>query len=86
MAPNVEVVGLTAYDAAAVTPNDVTDLPDGPTTVGLWVGGAGDLHVTMHSGSEVTFAAVPAGTLLRVAVRRVWAIGTTATNIVALYR
>ena len=85
MAANVEVFGLIAHDAVQVTPDDAADLPGGPTNVGLWVGGTGDLHVTMHSGAEVTFKAVPAGTLLRLAVRRVWATGTTATNIVALY-
>lgn len=85
MAPNVEVFGMVAHDAIAVSPSDASDLPGGPTNVGLWVGGAGDVHVTMHSGAEVTFAAVPAGTLLRIAAKRVWATGTTATNIVALY-
>ena len=82
---NVEVEGLLAHRAVAVTPSDAADLPDGVTTVGLYVGGAGDVHVTLQGGSDVTFKSVPGGTLLRVAARRVWATGTTATNIVALY-
>ena len=51
----------------------------------LWIGGAGNVSVEMEKkGSAVVFKAVPVG-LLRVAVTRVNAEGTTATNIVALY-
>lgn len=53
---------------------------------GVWVGGAGNVKVTMQrDGTQVTFTAVPAGTLLPVAASRVWATGTTATLMVALY-
>lgn len=68
--------------AGAVTPNNVTNLP--ATTKALWVGGAGAISVEI-GGATVVFAAVPAGTRLPIAVTRVNATGTTATNIVALY-
>lgn len=66
--------------AAAVTPNDATDLLE--TTLSLYIGTAGTLKVTMVDGSVVTYAAITAGRHpLR--VKRVWATGTSATNIVA---
>lgn len=72
-----------AKDAKAVTPSDTVSMECGRA---LYVGGAGDLTVVMREESNVvTFAAVPAGTVLPMQVRRVNATGTTATNIVALY-
>ena len=73
-----------AQNAAAVTPNDSTDL----TTFarGLYVGGAGDVVVDMvGSGSTITFAGVAAGTILPIRVSRVRSTSTTATDIVALW-
>ena len=71
-----------ASGAAAVTPSDSTEL--GPCRA-LYVGGAGNVVVWMPGRSDnITFLAVPAGTILPVMARRVMA-ATTATNIVALY-
>jgi hypothetical protein len=70
------------HDAAAVIPSDTTDLPK--VARGLHIGGAGDVKLTLWSGATVTLAGIPAGTERRVVARRVWATGTTATNIVAL--
>ena len=78
---NTILTGFIARDAVAVTPNDSTDLAKMPR--GLAVTGAGVIKVTMESGSVVTLPA-PVG-LLGYAVKRVWATGTTATGIVALY-
>lgn len=72
-----------ADDCAAVTPSDSTDLPT--IARALYVGGGGDLVITTKVGSTVTFADVPAGSLLPVRARRVRATGTGATNIVALW-
>jgi hypothetical protein len=72
-----------ADDAVAVTPSDSTDLAT--VTRALYVGGAGAVAVQMLGGEEVTFAAVPAGTVLPVRVQRVMASGTTATLIIALW-
>lgn len=71
-----------AHSAYAVTKSDTTVLP---TTRGLYVGGAGDVAVTMaEDQNNVTFTAVPAGSILPVQVTKVLSTGTTATAIVAL--
>ncbi len=77
--------GLTspADNASAVTPSDSTDLAY--TSRALYVGGAGNLVVTMVGGGDVTFTAVPAGSILPIRVSRVKATSTTATSIVNLY-
>jgi hypothetical protein len=79
------VEGLTspADNATAVTPSDSTDLAY--TSRALYIGGAGNLVVTMAGGGDVTFSAVPAGSILPIRVSRVKATSTTATSIVNLY-
>jgi hypothetical protein len=72
-----------ASDGAAVTPNNGADLPTSARA--LYIGTAGDVKVDMVSGTTLTFTAVPAGVILPVRARRVYATGTTATNIVAIY-
>lgn len=73
---------VAAHSAYAVTKSDTTVLP---TTRGLYVGGAGDVAVTMaEDQNNVTFTAVPAGSILPVQVTKVLSTGTTATAIVAL--
>jgi hypothetical protein len=74
--------GGAAYGAFAVTPDDDADLDF--VTLGLWVGGAGDVAVVMESGDTVTFEAVTAGTLLPIRVSRVLETDTDATSIVGL--
>ena len=66
----------------AVTPNDSTTLAE--TTRALYVGSAGAIAVLMASGASVTFAGVPAGTMLPVRVSKVMATGTSATDIIGL--
>jgi len=51
----------------------------------LYVGGAGDVKVVTVGGSTVIFSAVPAGTILPVAVVRVFSTGTTATSLVGMW-
>ena len=70
-----------AHWGVAVTPSDATVLQ---TTKALYIGGAGNVAVTMAGdGATVTFIAPPVGTILPIAVTKVRA-ATTATNIVAL--
>lgn len=69
-------------DAAAVTPSDSADLPQFSV---IYVGGAGNVKVTTAQGSAVTFSGVNAGTVIPVRVRRVWATGTTATLLTAVF-
>ena len=88
MAVNVGHRTLEAsyLEAAAVTPDNDADLPGG-TCGGLWIGTAGDgtLRVITSQGTQVDFAAVASGALLKLAVRRVMQTGTGASEIVALY-
>ncbi len=73
-----------ARAAAAVTPNDDTDLAGGCR--GLYVGTGGDLALILAEDSAaVTFKNAISGTVLPLCVKRVKATGTTATDIVALY-
>lgn len=72
-----------AHSAAAVTTSDSTVLP---VTRALYIGGAGNITVTMaEDGNNVTFVGVLAGMVYPLQVSKVLATGTTATNIVALY-
>jgi hypothetical protein len=76
--------------AAAVTPSNTVDIPSitgGTSNNGcvLYVGGAGNLRVDTIGGDDVTFTGVLAGSFIPVQVTRVYATGTTATSIVALW-
>lgn len=52
----------------------------------LFVGTKGNLKVTLYGGTEVTLKNVPSGTFLRgIYVNKVFATGTTAKDIVAIY-
>ena len=73
---------VSAYDAAAVTLSDSTELA--PTRA-LYIGGSGNLKVTMAYGTDVTFSGLSAGSILPIQVTKVWATGSTATLVVALY-
>ena len=77
--------GLTspAQDAFAITPHDTNDLAN--FSRAIWVGGTGDVKVDMVGSGTVTFTTVPAGYMLAVRVSRVYATGTTATALVAIY-
>lgn len=68
----------------AVTPNDTTMLPDGPAR-GFYCGGAGNIKVLTTAGDAVTLTAIAIGVLHHVQIKQVFATGTTATLIVALY-
>ena len=70
------------YNAAQVTPDDGSDLST--MSRALYVGNTGDIQVTMAGGATVLLRNVPAG-LLPLRVARVFASGTTATDIVAVW-
>lgn len=74
---------VPALGAATVAPNDGVDLAREGR--GLYVGAAGDLKATLHDGSVVTFAAIGVGVIHPVRIKRVWATGTTATNILVVF-
>lgn len=80
---------LNANITAAVSKNYIVYQASSQTTIGnygcyLYIGGAGNVNVTTIGDDSVTFAGIPAGTILPVQVRRLRA-GTTATNIIALW-
>ena len=69
-------------DAAAVTPSDSADLAQVSV---IFVGVGGNVKVTTAQGTAVTFTGVNAGAVLPVQVRRVWATGTTASSMTAVF-
>ena len=69
-----------ATGAAAITPNDSSEVDFN----GIYVGGAGNLTVTLLDGSVVTLTAVIVGTIYPLRVTKVLATGTTATNLIGL--
>lgn len=76
--------GLSARNAAVVTPSDDNDLAQ--VTRGVFVGGAGNLNVNMAgTGTSLTITGVPAGAFLPISVSRIRSTSTTATNIVAFW-
>lgn len=70
-----------ASSAAAVTPG-TSALAN--TTRAIYVGGDGNVAVTMLDGQDVTFSGVTAGALIPVRATHILA-ATTATNIIALW-
>lgn len=75
--------------AASVTPSDTVNIPSvsGGSNNGcvLFVGTAGNLRVQTVGGDDVTFNNINTGAFLPVQVVRVYATGTTASNIIALW-
>jgi hypothetical protein len=70
-------------NAAPIQPSDGAEL--GYVTRAVYIGGAGALRVEMMGGEEIVFAGLAAGTLLPVRIQKVFATGTTATALVALW-
>lgn len=76
-----------ASNGIPITPSDSATIP---ATLGVYVGGAGNLTVDWvaqgaSSGKNVTFTAVPVGTVLPIRITKVYATGTTAAALIALY-
>ena len=69
-------------DAAVVTPSDTVNFAE-PSVI--FVGTTGALRVLTAQGSDVTFNAIPGGTVVPLQVLRVFASGTSATNIVRVF-
>lgn len=71
-----------AQNALVITPSDSTNITP---TRGLYIGGAGNVSVTMAGGQVITFLNVVGGTIFPLQVTRVMATNTTATNIIAMW-
>lgn len=83
---------LQANRASLVTPSDTVNIPSLSSESGtpnrgcvLYIGTGGDLKVLTIGGDEVTFTNFQDGSFLPVQVVRVFATGTTASNIIALW-
>lgn len=90
MLTNVKTMHNHPYgnDGIAITPSDTEVLKDGdgnPIMPVLWVGGAGNVKVKTAFGNDLTLTGVAAGTLLPIAVQKVYDTDTTATAIVGIY-
>ena len=68
--------------AVAITPSDSATFAQ---TRAIYVGGAGNIAVTMADGTSVTLNALAVGVVHLFSVKQIKATGTTATNIIALY-
>lgn len=76
--------GESSYEnAAAVTTSDTVEQE--PLAQAVYVGVGGNVKMTLADTGTVTFLAVPTGTVLRVRPRVIFAIGTTATNLIVLW-
>lgn len=71
-----------ARQAEEVTPSDSADLAK--ATRAIYVGVTGNVKLTTIEGDTVTFVGCVAGSILPIQAARIWATGTTATNLVAL--
>lgn len=69
-----------ATGGAAITPSDSTVVDFN----GIYIGGAGNLAVTLFDGSVVTLTAVIVGQIYPLRVIKVMATNTTATNLLGL--
>jgi hypothetical protein len=72
-----------AVHAFAITPANGADLSF--VTRGLYVGVSGDVKVDTLGGDTVTFVGLAAGVIHPIRAKRVYATGTTATDIVGVY-
>ena len=77
-----------AHNAFVVVPSDTTDFKDDAGEFvprAIYVGVSGNIKVDMlGNGTAVTFSNVPVG-MWSIRVSKLYATGTTATNIVAVY-
>jgi hypothetical protein len=75
-------VTAPAAGAFAITTSDTGNF----YATALYVGTGGDVKVDMEDTDDtaIVFSNVPAGTVLPIRVKRVYATGTTASNIVGL--
>lgn len=82
---NTAYPGLTApaADGLVWSPSSPSPLPT--TCRAIYVGGSGNLQLTLAAGTTMTFFNVPAGAMLPVRARDIVAAGTTATGVIALW-
>jgi hypothetical protein len=75
---------LALTNAAPVTPSDSTSLPGGSTWLSFVNNGAQTLQITTVGGQVVPGIILPSG-MWPIRAQKVWASGTTVTNVVAYW-
>ena len=69
---------------AAVTPSDSTDLAS--VSEAIMVGASGDVVANDAQGNSYTFKSLQVGLIYPIRVTRIKSTGTTATNILQLFK
>lgn len=74
-----------AREAATIVPDDAQPLPN--ASRGIYVGTSGDLRLSLVGAPDeaITLASVQAGAFYPLRVDKVYATGTTADGLVALW-
>lgn len=72
----------SAFDAVAVSASASAIRGDGAPVRGFYIGGAGNVTLTMVSGNSVEFVGLPTGLILPVQATHMTA--ATATDVIAL--
>jgi len=81
-------VDTGAQGAIEVTPSDTVNIafPTGTTeSTWVYVGVAGAIKALMADGTTATFTNLLAGVMYPLAIKKVFATGTVATGVIALY-
>lgn len=73
----------SARSASAITPSDANNLTR--ITKAFTISVAGDVKVDFADSGTVTMTGLVVGTVYYMAVRKVYATGTTATGIIGYY-
>jgi hypothetical protein len=72
--------------AVTITPSDSTDLAETPRALQIHAGtGSTPVKVTMAGDSAAVTMNLQTGFIFPLRVSRVWATGTSATSVIALY-
>jgi len=77
------IASMSIHQAISITPNDVEDLTN--HTTAIFVGVDGDLKVTLIGGQTVVLKNLAAGMWHPICAARVFATGTTATDILGAW-
>lgn len=75
-------LGQPARAAFAITPHDTNFLP--ALTLGIYVGGIGNIAILDSEDGVPIFVGVVVGSIIPVRAQKVFATGTTATNLLGL--
>jgi hypothetical protein len=74
---------IVAHEWQSITPNDTTLLS--PLPIGFYIGDTGVIRLQDKKGNTEDFQIPAAGWMLPFKAIRVYATGTTVTDVIALY-